>query len=584
MTMSNPIATSVAGKILALVAFLSLGLVIVALVAVFQMNAIGKELANIAEKDIPLTEAISHVTNHQLEQAALVERIMRLAGVHSDDEADAIQSLRTSLKKLESQVGDEILKAEELARNALDQSTSEGERREFLKTVEQLKRIEAEYAQYEAHVDEILQHVSENDLVSAGRLLLQLEEEQERLDHELVALLEEIERFTLSAALTAETHEKQAFQQIVFSAIATFVLCGLGAILFSRFMISKPLDQVAGGLLELAKGNTDVEVRVHSRDEIGKVAGAFETFRLNTIEMKRLQDQAREEELQAEVDRRDTRLRLADQLEGLLMTSCDSAVKALEDLAEGADQLARNSRETEERSHTVAAAANQASACVQSVASASEELASSIQEISRQVSLANTSTEQTSQQAGASSDTVGTLSTSAEEINEVLKLISDIAAQTNLLALNATIEAARAGEAGKGFAVVASEVKALATQTGHATDQIGSQLSGVQSGAVSCSQSIMTVVKSMSDIREQISGIASAIEEQNAVTSEIAKNANEVALGSADISVNIAEVNKAAQTSGDKVRDVVDQIQNVSTQISTIRVGLDDFLGHLRAA
>jgi len=584
MTLKNPVATSVAGKILALVAFLSLGLVIVAVVAIYQMNAIGKELANIAEKDIPLTEAISHVTNHQLEQAALVERIMRLAGVHSEDEAAAIQALKTNLKTLEIQVGEEIVKAEALAQKALEQSTRDLERKEFLMAVNRLKRIEVEYATYETHVDEILRLIEANDLKPAGELVVTLEEEQKRLDQELVALLEEIERFTLTAARTAEAHEKQAFQQILFTALATFVFCGLGAVLFSRFMISKPLDQVARGLLELAKGNTDVEVRVRSRDEIGKVAGAFETFRTNTIEMKRLQEQAREEEIQAELDRRETRLRLADELESLLMTSCDTVANALNDLAECADELARNSHDTEERSQTVAAAAEQASASVQSVASASEELASSIQEISRQISLANTSTSQTSEQAGASGDTVSTLSASAEEITEVLKLISDIAAQTNLLALNATIEAARAGEAGKGFAVVASEVKALANQTGQATDQIGSQLSGVQSGAVSCSQSIMTVVKSMADIRDQISGIASAIEEQNAVTSEIAKNATDVATGSSDISLNIAEVNKAAQTSGRKVRDVVGQIQDVSTQIKTIREGLGDFLGHLRAA
>ncbi|MHA7777431.1 methyl-accepting chemotaxis protein [Roseibium sp. M-1] len=584
MIAANFLRTTVAAKILSLVAFLSLGLLIVATVAILQMSQIGRELQNIAEKDIPLTDAISLVTSHQLEQAVLVERIMRLAGLKTGEDANVVANLKDTLKVLEVQVAEEITKAEGLASKALANAASDEERTEFTSALQQLKRIHDEYDRYVSEVQSILEHVEKNDLDTAASLLVQLEADQQQLDHELLALLGEIQRFTSEAALAAEHHEQQAFRQITFTSAFTLIVCVLGAVLFAKLLISNPLHQVTAGLQALAGGNTDVEVHVRSKDEIGQVARAFETFRANTIEMKRLQEQAREEELQAEEDRRETRLRLADELEKLLMTSCDTAVSALEDLTAGADRLAQNSQETIERSNTVAAAAEQATASVQSVASASEELAGSIQEISRQVTLANDTTSRTSRQASSSGDTVGTLSASAEEITEVLKLISDIAAQTNLLALNATIEAARAGEAGKGFAVVASEVKALATQTGGATEQIGLQLSGVQSGASSCSEAIMAVIGSMAEIREQISGIASAIEEQNAVTSEIAKNASDVAMGSADITLNISEVNRAAQLSGDQVGDVVSRIQDISSQISTIRDGLGDFLGHLRAA
>ncbi|TYC51757.1 methyl-accepting chemotaxis protein [Rhodobacterales bacterium] len=584
MFSSNPISTSVAGKIFTLVAFLSVGLAVVAAVAIIQMGMIGKELANIAEKDIPLTEAISHVTNHQLEQAALVERIFRISGLRSTQEEETLEQLKSTVYKVEAQVADEIIKAETLAENALQNAASERDRSEFQSALKQLKLIEGEYNSYQGHVNDIIRLIEAGDLETAESLLLQLEAEQEKLDLELVALLQEIENFTHEAALTAERHEQQAFKQILMIAIGTFVVCCIGSLLFTRIVISRPLNQVTQGLVQLARGDTNAEIKFQSRDEIGKLAKAFETFRANTIEMKRLQEQAREEEIQLQNERRETRLRLADDLEGSLVTICQSVSEALQDLMQGANQLTQNSEDTIHRSHTVAAAAEQANASIQSVASAAEELASSIQEISRQVTLANGSTTVTSEQAEKSGDTVGELSNSAEEITEVLNLISDIASQTNLLALNATIEAARAGEAGKGFAVVASEVKALATQTGQATDQIGSQLSGVQTGATSCSAAIMTVVKSMSNIREQISGIASAIEEQNAVTSEIAKNANEIADGSTDISVNIHEVNKAALKSGEKVREVVGSIQIVSTKIDSIRTELGDFLGHLRSA
>ena len=116
------------------------------------------------------------------------------------------------------------------------------------------------------------------------------------------------------------------------------------------------------------------------------------------------------------------------------------------------------------------------------------------------------------------------LSTSAERIGQVVGLITTIASQTNLLALNATLEAARAGAAGKGFAVVASEVKTLASQTGKATAEIAAQIATVQDGTSSAVGAIQEIATAINAINDIASGIAAAVEEQEAVTREISAN------------------------------------------------------------
>ncbi len=65
----------------------------------------------------------------------------------------------------------------------------------------------------------------------------------------------------------------------------------------------------------------------------------------------------------------------------------------------------------------------------------------------------------------------------ANDITNIVSIVSGISDQTNLLALNASIEAARAGEQGRGFAVVAEEIRKLAEQSQQAVKDINSNLS-----------------------------------------------------------------------------------------------------------
>ena len=212
---------------------------------------------------------------------------------------------------------------------------------------------------------------------------------------------------------------------------------------------------------------------------------------------------------------------------------------------------------TQRLAGVVASASEEASQNVHSVASAAEEMTSSVNEISRQVHESSTIAGEAVKQAEKTDERITRLSQAASRIGDVVKLITAIAEQTNLLALNATIEAARAGEAGRGFAVVASEVKSLATQTAKATEEIGTQIGGMQ---------------------------AAAVEQQGAATTEISRNVQQAAHGTTEVATNIIEVNRGASDTGSASSQVLGSAQSLSRESGRLKAEVEKFVNMVRAA
>lgn len=187
------------------------------------------------------------------------------------------------------------------------------------------------------------------------------------------------------------------------------------------------------------------------------------------------------------------------------------------------------------------ASAEQTSGNVHAMSVAVEELDASVSEVSSNMMRSKEAVDEIHVQTTTAGQSTARLDQAARSMDSVVQLIQQIASQITLLALNATIESARAGEAGRGFAVVATEVKALAQQSAKAAESISKEIASMQEVSGEVVGALGTIGGSVDTMRELVSAIASAIEEQNAVTKDISVNMQTAAAGVRDITRNLSE-------------------------------------------
>jgi methyl-accepting chemotaxis protein/aerotaxis receptor len=334
-------------------------------------------------------------------------------------------------------------------------------------------------------------------------------------------------------------------------------------------------------MLNLVQDKFDNRIEIRRDDEIGVALRNLQTVQ-TLIRFGR--EEVNSAQRRADVQRKTDMTKIADSFEAAVGEIVQAVATAATELETSATTLASNADHAKDFAARVADGSNEAYSNVNSVASATEEMTASVREISQRMQESARMAGDAVDQVHVATERVSALSSAASRIGDIVEIINNIAGQTNLLALNATIEAARAGEAGRGFSVVASEVKALAEQTGKATDEIGQQIGDIQSVTQESVAAIMQIRNSIEKLSEISSAIASAVEEQGATTQEVARNVQDAAQGAQQVSSNVGNLERGAAETGIASSEVLSAAQTLSRDSSRLKAEINNFLSTIRVA
>jgi methyl-accepting chemotaxis protein len=411
-------------------------------------------------------------------------------------------------------------------------------RRNFLSKITMDVAADAEYAQLNSQLTEVMSFIASLEVEADGKV----ENETKKI-----------------ADLNAS-----AFVRLVLALLVSVGL-GVAIYLFSHRVVLQPLAQATENLHGLSSGAGDLTARLPGamrETEIGELAREFNLF------VEKLQNLIR----RAQESNKSLFAANEQILTSLNVTSAgvDLQVREISQVAAAVDKLS-------EILVQVVAAADRANI-------ASEQAAATTLSGSKIVALAQQGVAEVALEVDNASKVIAALVTDSEDIGAMLEIIRSIAEQTNLLALNAAIEAARAGETGRGFAVVADEVRSLALRTQESTKSIATIIGNLTSGSAKAVTVMQGAQEKTEVIKNRIANTSEAFAEIVTEVNQIKKMNAEIASASEDekntmngITLSMNAILQQAHENHDAGEHLDKSRQNLELEIKNLAVLLQTF-------
>jgi methyl-accepting chemotaxis protein len=421
--------------------------------------------------------------------------------------------------------------------------------------------------------------------------------------------------------VTTMMHEQNF--QLWLTLGGSLVIALVAAALFVLFALSlaRPIQNLTHGMNRLASGDLGFEIPGLGRvDEIGAMAAAVQVFKDNALAL----DQATKDRMrlagETEAERRQNeagRAAAAQEQAGVvqaiasglahlssgdlthridaaftpdyqkLKDDFNAAVARLQetmqtiagtsnDILSGSGDIAKSADDLSRRTEQQAAALEETSASMSEITKTVLATAENARQGARVATSAKSNAEQSAHIVRDTADAMAAIETSSRKIVNIIGVIDEIAFQTNLLALNAGVEAARAGDAGRGFAVVASEVRALAQRSAEAAKEI----KGLISASTTQVERGVDLVARTGDALRQI---ADQVVEMSGLVSTIASSSDEQSDGLGQINTAVAQMDHVTQQNAAMVEESTSAVHALAQEADKLGQLIGQFKLDVRA-